>query len=244
MTNVKKLVLLFVTAGLLLSLSGCRSAPASSGGPSAGARQNRIVGRSDDKTYPAEWWETDAFGGEHMTPEGEKRASEQYSKFVEISGKIESWIAAHPDGSLAAHFSGISHFNSWDDIIVRVDDLHNEEVLRELEEVGIESDYQLAQGSGSREAGEKAARQMKEAFAALKAKTDPNEEEKLLLTKYRPQIGTYDMLSGIISVELHCDTPWYQQVSSEEMEKDRQQAISLFEKYIGKYDFIAFGFPV
>ena len=241
MAKLKQIIILLLACAAVLPLSACHSSCAAQTGPSTGPG---TADRPDDRTYPAEWWETDAHGGEHMTPEGEKRASEQYGKYVEISGKIESWIAAHPDGSLAAHFSGIWYANSWDDIVIRLDDLRNEEVLRELEEAGIGSDYRLAQGSGSREAGEKAALQMNEAFAALKAKTDPNEEEKLLLTKYRPQIGTYDMLSGIISITLHCDTPWYQQVSSEEMEKDRQQAISLFEKYIGKYEFVMYGFPV
>ena len=244
MPHYKKYILLLMTLLIALLLSACQSKPATQNDPSSDPNQIQTTGQTEAKTYPAEWWETDQYGGQYMTPEGIKKASEQYEKYVEISEKMEAYLSAHPDGKLYAHFSGIWLVNSWDDVVIRLDDIEDPELLRELEAVGIQSDYQLEKWPGSREAGEAAEKQMKEALAALKAKADPNEEEKLLLEKYRPEIGSYDVFSGVIPVELIIDTPWYQQVSGEEMENDLQRAIALFEKYIGKYEFVMYGYPV
>lgn len=194
------------------------------------------------RTEYSEYWDSDGKGGEWVTPAGEAKGKEQYKKEDEIRTKLEAYLAAHPDGKLAQHFSGIWHPNSWDDVVVRFDDIEDPEILKELESVGIVSDYRLERWSGSRQAGEAAEKQLKEAFEALKAKAVWNAEEKLLMTKYRPEIGSYQ--GGMIGVTLHCDTPWYQQVSTEDMKKDRAVAISLFEKYIGKYEFVVYGFPV
>ena len=68
--------------------------------------------------------------------------------------------------------------------------------------------------------------------------------DKLLLTKYKPGIGAYDMFSGGIPVTLQCDTPWYpRETMYTSMDKDRNLAIQLFYRYIGKYEFIIFCFP-
>ena len=195
------------------------------------------------RTEYAAYWATDGTGGEYATPAGMQKAKEQMQKETEIRTKLEAYFAEHPDGKLAQHFSGIWHPNALDDVLVRLDDIEDPELLQELESVGIVSDYQLEKWAGTNEAGEAAAKQLQEAYAALKAKVHWNEEEKLLMKKYRPEIASYVPFTGMIDVILHCDTPWYQQVSMEEMNIDQARAVALFEKYIGKYEFVIYGFP-
>ena len=196
-------------------------------------------------SHPAEYSATDAYGGEYATPEGMNKINEQSKKYMEIMEKLKAYFETHPDGKLTAHFSGIRHDYGWQDVTVRLDDIEDPELLQELEDVGISCDYLLEQWPGSKAAGEAAEKQLKEAYAALQARTDLNDEEKLLLTKYKPEIGAYDMFSGGISVTLQCDTPFNpRKTMYTSMDKDRNLAIQLFYRYIGKYEFIIFGFPV
>ena len=240
---MKNSILLLLLLAAALLLAGYQSDYGKEA--EASADPGSIPPVREEHSYPAGYVSTDAYGGEYMTPEGIKKADEQNKKYEEITKKLEAYLAAHPDGKLYAHFAGVWRAGAWDDVRIRLDDIEDKEVLKELEEVGIESDYRLERWSGSKEAGENAEKQLKEALEALKKKALKwNKEERLLMTKYRPEIEVYSMFTGMIGVKLECDTPWYQGVSTEEMEKDRELAISLFEKYIEKYEFVTFFFPV
>ena len=239
---MKRIIRFLLLSAAALLLTGCQ---ADSGKEAAAsADPGSIPPVREEHSYPAGYVATDAYGGEYMTPEGMKKSDEQQKKYEEITKKLEAYLAAHPDGKLYAHFAGVWQADGWDDVTIRLDDIEDKEVLKELEEVGIESDYRLERWAGSKEAGENAEKQLKEALAALQAKVLRNKEEKLLLTKYHPKIEGYAWFLGMIFVELECDTPWYEGVTTEEMEKDRELAISLFRKYIGDYEFVTFIFPV
>ena len=242
----KRTICLLLAAVTLIPLAGCRMNDRTFEKILNDPRNTEQVWTEPTvPSCPAEYVATDAYGGEYSTPEGDKKTDEQFKKYMEMTEKLKAYFEAHPDGKLYAHFSGIRYDYAWQDVTVNLDDIEDPELLQELEDVGISCDYLLEQWPGSKAAGEAAEKQLKEAYAALLAKKDLNDEEKLLLTKYKPEIGAYDMFSGGIPVTLECDTPWYQgKTMYTSMDKDRNLAIQLFYRYIGKYEFIIFGFPV
>ena len=187
--------------------------------------------------------QTVQYGGQTMSPEEEILSDQRIAEYNEIVGKLDPYLGSHKDGKLYEHYSGIWFPSSLEEVTIRLDDIHNAEVLAELEAVGIQSHYRLEEWPASRTVVMEAAYQLRTALAELKEKENKNKEEKLLLTKYKPEIMTYAPPVGTINITLHCDTIWYEHVSEAAMYKDRETAISLFKKYIGDYEFLSFIFP-
>ena len=162
------------------------------------------------------------------------------------------YMKKHPDSPLQDHLAGM--FNGDEDIcwalIFQLDEPENQALLDELAAIGMQSDYRIEKGVGTKAYLEKCLPEIVEKLNALSDKVksgSATDEEKELIERYDPRNPEVAWEFGRIYVEVDIKTPWYslgEGWSEADMQGDIEHCRELFYKLIGYEDVIGFGYGV
>ena len=162
------------------------------------------------------------------------------------------YMKKHPDSLLQDHLAGMFHGDEdicWA-LIFQLDEPENQALLDELAAIGLQSDYRIEKGVGTKAYLEKCLPEIVEKLNALSDKVksgSATDEEKELIQRYNPRNPEIAWEFGQIYVEVDIKTPWYslgEGWSEADMQGDIEHCRELFYKLIGYEDVMGFSYGV
>ncbi len=185
---------------------------------------------------------TDAYGGEGMTDWAMARSKalfEDYDAFWK-------YVDQYPESALKAHCAG-AYTGDINDFrfIILLEDPEDKTCLDEIGDIGLKTDYQIRRGFGTEARIKEAKAEIDAKLEALKAGLKDGSTDgdaAYLLAHYHPEVELFRD-RGKVSVILYCASIFYGATGEEEA-ADRAKGIALFEKYVGKYDVVLYGYPI
>ena len=123
--------------------------------------------------------------------------------------------------------------------------------LDELAALGLETDYKVEKGIGTQNYLAQCQKEIMERLGAVQKKVEngtATDEEKELITVYRPADPVLCWSQGKLSIDVQIRTPWYivegETWTEKDMMQDFEHCVELFGRVIGEYEVLMFGFGV
>ena len=123
--------------------------------------------------------------------------------------------------------------------------------LDELAALGLATDYEVKKGIGTQNYLAQCKKEIQEKLGAVQQRVkdgSASDEEKELITVYRPADPVICWNFGKLSIEVQIRTPWYivegETWTEKDMMQDFEHCVELFGRVIGEYEVLMFGFGV
>ena len=136
-------------------------------------------------------------------------------------------------------------------LIIYLSDPEDQECLAELASLGLAPGYHVEKGIGTQNYLVQVKKEITEKLNALRDKVGngtASDEEKELITRYKPADPSVGWTFGRVMIEVVIRTPWYivegEKWTEDDMYRDLEHCKDLFRKLIGDYEVVSFGFGV
>ena len=136
-------------------------------------------------------------------------------------------------------------------LIIYFTDPEDKACLDELAALGLATDYEVKKGIGTQNYLAQCKKEIMEKLGAVQQKVKDGtatDEEKELITVYRPADPVLCWSQGKLSIDVQIRTPWYivegETWTEKAMMQDFEHCVELFGRVIGEYEVLMFGFPV
>ena len=243
---MKRIFAVFLILLLFLSACGKKTAPAET----AAGGETRMPGASA------------ANAGNETKPPGLAYLSESVQAFIMAAGDDYNTIWEYViQGRSSDHFrecfAGMEQPDMRDvdngskALTVFFIDPEDKACLDELAALGLATDYEVKKGIGTQNYLAQCKKEIQEKLGAVQQRVkdgSASDEEKELITVYRPADPVICWNFGKLSIDVQIRTPWYivegETWTEKDMMQDFERCVELFGRVIGEYEVLMFGFPV